>query len=126
MDITTWEGESVITCKYCEVEKEESSMAVRGGKPSKVCIECKENRAGLGAGAPKKKKARRKREPADELRMTVPGGGHGFDAFITEDGAMQVTQENPGSEADNVVLTRHEAQSLRTMIDLWLKRPAEA
>lgn len=49
---STWEGEAVIKCKHCGNEKPESEMAVRGGKPSKVCIECKETR---GGGEPRKK-----------------------------------------------------------------------
>jgi hypothetical protein len=41
-----------IKCKHCEAEKPESEMALRAGKPSRVCIECKEKR---GGGTPRKK-----------------------------------------------------------------------
>jgi hypothetical protein len=111
-------------CKYCEKEREEAQMVMRAGKPSHMCLECKESRIGLASGAPKKKKNRRKREAdAEDLRMMVPGGGYGFEAFVTDEDSLQISQANAGAESDNVVLTRHEGKQLVTMIGLWLQRP---
>lgn len=110
-----------IKCKYCEETKDDSLMAIRAGKPSKVCLECKQSRTGLGAGAPsKKKKTRRgKAEKAVDLRLTIPGGGYGFDAFLTDDGGLQITQPNDGTAADNVVLSKGEARAIFEKFGEW-------
>jgi len=49
----------VITCKHCNVEKSESEMLQRRGKPSKVCLECfgKKMSKDSGGGRPRKKES---------------------------------------------------------------------
>lgn len=44
-----------LVCKHCEVEKDESQMVPRAGKPSLVCIACKAARKNGGGVAPRKK-----------------------------------------------------------------------
>lgn len=122
-----------IKCKYCGDTKPEDHMKLRGGKPSKVCKSCDEEKAlerarlrGIVAGArgarkTKRKKASKKRVKSDpvELRVTFPGGGLGFDAFLTKDDRLQITQENEGAEADNVVLNKRETRSILEKFGDW-------
>lgn len=108
-----------IKCKHCEETKDESLMALRVGQPSQVCLECKQSRASLGAGAPKKKQKRKQRPDVDEQRLTMPGGGHGFDAFVTEDDQLQISQENDGEDADNLVLSKAEARLIFEKFGEW-------
>lgn len=44
-----------LVCKHCEVEKDESLMVVRAGKPSLVCLDCKTKRGNGGGVKPRKK-----------------------------------------------------------------------
>lgn len=111
----------MIECKHCNVEKEESQMAIRAGKPSRVCIECKEKKRGgrHSKKSPSAVSRRRKAEPAAELEIDVPGGGHGFKASLTDEGALLITQENADTEADNIVLTRAETRALIVTFYDW-------
>jgi len=116
-----------IQCRYCETEKDESQMVVRGGKPSFQCLDCKQKRTGLASagGAPSRKKksaaaARAKQKPSTP-EISVPGGGYGFEAKITDENALQITQDNPGGEADNVVMTKVERIPLKAGLDRFAR-----
>jgi hypothetical protein len=123
----------VIKCKHCDAEKPEDQMAIRAGKPSKVCLECKEKRVGLasaGGGRSKangratsKKKtaaARRAKRVATELELTLPSAGYGCVARVTDEGFLQLTQENDGTEADNICLMKHEAKAIFDRFGEWI------
>lgn len=70
-------------CKYCKQPKTEAQMAMRGGRVSFMCLECKQSRASLGAGAPKKK-AKKVAKP--ELVLSIPAGGFGVETDRTTPG----------------------------------------
>lgn len=106
----------MIKCKHCKEEKPESEMVVRAGKPSKVCVACKENGGGSSS---KKTKASTRRPKANELTLALPAGGFGVNASITEEGYLQLTQENAGAEADNICLMRHEVVALFEKFGEW-------
>src|SRR5690349_15965869 len=111
----SWEGESVIQCKHCKVEKPETEMSVWAGKPSKVCLDCKKDHPtgrgarrgkGNGGGGPKKRAAaaRNGKPAAAELSLSLPAGGFGVSAALTEEGYLQLTQENDGAAPDNICI----------------------
>lgn len=120
----------MITCKHCKAEKSESEMSIWAGKPSKVCIECKKDHPTGGArrsdsnggGSPKKRTAavRNGKRAAAELSLALPAGGFGVNANITEEGFLQLTQENEGADADNICLTRFEAKQLFDKFGEWI------
>lgn len=106
------------TCKYCDKTRTESQMAIRGGKVSHMCLDCKQSRTGLASAVPPKK-AKRKAAPAAELALSIPAGGFGIEASITDEGYLQLTQENDGSESDNVCLTKREVRELFNTFGEW-------
>lgn len=119
----------MIKCKHCEVEKPEDQMAIRAGQPSKVCLECKDKRVGIaslaGGGSSHKKgkrgkaATRRPKKDAAELALSLPAGGFGCNASITDEGHLQLTQENPDAAPDNVCLTRREARAIFETFGEW-------
>lgn len=120
----------MITCKHCKTEKPESEMSIWAGKPSKVCLECKpKHPVGGGArrtkdngGASKKSTAaaRNGKRAAAELALSLPAGGFGVAANVTEEGYLQLTQANDGAEPDNICLTRYEAKALFEKFGEWI------
>jgi hypothetical protein len=44
-------------------------------------------------------------------------------ARVTEEGYLQITQENDGTESDNICLTRHEAKALFDVFGHWIVEP---
>lgn len=61
--------------------------------------------------------SRRKRTAAPSL--SLPAGGFGVNALITDEGVLQLTQENDGADPDNVCLTRREARQLFETFSDW-------
>jgi hypothetical protein len=139
-DLTDREGSTVITCKKCKAEKPVDQMKVRGGKPSLVCTECADKAAaerariralvdeakaeqGRKPRGKKAKAARKKESEPIEQRLTIPGGGLGIDAFITEDDRLQVQQSNGDGTDDNIVITRHEMRALFDKFGEWAVQP---
>jgi hypothetical protein len=132
----------VIQCKHCKVEKLESDMSIWAGKPSKVCIECKAKHPTGGAAraaanegggsAPKKsrsaarrKSSKRSTQPAADLEILLPAGTFfGCSARVTEEGYLQLTQQNDDAAPDNICLTRHEAKALFDKFGEWIVDPA--
>lgn len=120
----------MITCKKCKVEKPEDQMSVWGGKPSEVCVECRSSskngrpRKDNGGGSPSKKKKRAKvaahrPKAAKPPELSLPAGGFGCNARLTEEGHLQLTQENAGTVPDNVCLTRREARAIFETFGEW-------
>lgn len=112
----------MLTCKQCDGEKPDDQMVQRGGKAIRLCVDCRNKAiAGNRARGHKKEKSPRKSKVVEpeELRLTVPGGGHGFDAFVTGDDQLQITQENADAASDNVVLSKAEARSIFRMFEEW-------
>lgn len=115
----------MVKCKHCKVEKPESDMALWAGKPSMVCLECKPKHP-TGAGArpasangAAQKKAKRAKAETPELVLSIPAGGFGVDAQITEEGLLQLTQGNDGADPDNVCLTKREVRELFNTFGEW-------
>jgi hypothetical protein len=75
-----------------------------------------------GGDTPKKRPAaaRNGKRAAAVLELTLPAGGHGFTATITEEDALLITQENPDADPDNIVLTKHEARQLFDRFGEWI------
>lgn len=117
------------TCKKCEVDKPEDQMVVRRGVAIRLCRECLSNaRRKKGSGTSKKKATttRRKRvESPPELVLTLPAGGFGVTSRVTDEGHLQLTQENEGTVADNVCLTRHEAKAIFEKFGDWAEGGAQ-
>jgi hypothetical protein len=134
----TWEGEAVIKCKKCNDEKLESAMKVRGGKPSKVCLECdkkaaderaaerdrlakviEDAKAETSASRKHRRKgkasAKRTRQVETDPERITMLPSLGFDAFLTDDGRLQVSQDT-----DNVVLTRMDAKAIFDKFGEWI------
>lgn len=61
-------------------------------------------------------------ESVDEIAVEP---GLGFKAFLTEDDRLQVTQENDGAKADNVVLSRTEFKVLTAQFAPWRDAPSD-
>lgn len=76
----------------------------------------------MGGGDSEKSPAavsRRKPKAAAALEIEVPGGGHGFKASLTDEDCLLITQENDGTDNDNIVLTRSEAKSMFALFAEW-------
>lgn len=119
----------MLTCKTCEVEKDDSEMVVRRGVPIRLCRVClgKSVSGARGGGSAKKKQTsarKAKAQTAAALSIEVPGGGHGFKAVLTEEGALMITQANADAADDNIVLTKHEARALFQSFSDWADEAA--
>jgi hypothetical protein len=66
--------------------------------------------------------SRRKANAAD-FSLSLPAGGFGVDASISVEGYLQLTQQNPDAEPDNVCLTRHEAKAIFEKFGEWMVEP---
>lgn len=108
----------MITCKYCKTEKHDEQMVPRAGKPSLVCLECKEKRGG-GRASKKSTAAARAPRAAADFELSIPAGGFGVNAKLTEEGYLQLTQENDGAAPDNVCLTRFELRAVFEKFGTW-------
>lgn len=74
----------------------------------------------MGGGSPSPKaKAATRRSKKAELALSLPAGGFGVDASITDEGYLQLTQGNDGADPDNVCLTRHEVRQLFDTFGEW-------
>lgn len=134
----------MLTCKKCNAEKPEDQMKVRGGKPSKVCIECDDaakaererlkkilrdaREESIRTRKKRKKsasvattKAKAKRVVAVEPNEVRIMPGLGVHAFITEDERLQISQKNDNAPNDNIVLSRTEAKVIFAQFHDWVE-----
>lgn len=77
---------------------------------------------GGGGDTSKKRKAaaRRPKRAAADLELTLPAGGFGLSAAVTDEGYLQLTQANDGANPDNICLTRYEAKQLFDRFGEWI------
>lgn len=112
------------TCKKCGQEKSEDQMAKYAGELTETCKECRFSRSKGGSQARKAKSAPARKSKPTELELTLHPGGFGVNARITEEGYLQLTQENQEAPADNICLTRHEAKQLFDKFGEWIVEEA--
>lgn len=135
----------MLTCKKCNQEKDEGQMKLRGGAPSKVCLECdvaakaerdrvkkvladareesvrtRKKRKKSSAGA--REKAKRV-EPEPELNEVLIAPGLGIRAFLTEDDRLQLAQRNDDKSFDNIVLSKTEFKVIAAQFHDWMETP---
>jgi len=98
-------------CRKCKNEKAVSEMARWGGKPGKVCLECKNGKAPETPPA---------KPPADDpIEFTVEAS-LGFSVKV-DGGRLVITQDNPErpETPDNITLTMAEARTFLELVEKW-------
>lgn len=110
--------DATVKCKKCKQDKPAAQMSKWGGKPSKVCLKCREGeKPAAEAEAPKVNGS----DGAHPMLLSV-AASIGFMAQVSDDGMLVISQANSSrpDDPDNVTLTRAEAKRLFDAFGVWI------